>query len=200
MYRESLALFTRLQDEWGRGSALRALAGLAAEQGDGAAALALYEESVLFFRLTGDTRGLAQALLAYGKLALRAGRIADARRILSEGVARWREVGISGGIVRCLLALGGVAAAEGDSERAARLYGAVATHARAHGVSFGERDEVERQSSMSEVRRLLGSEAFSTAWAAGQATSLDEVIEEALGAADAYPPLVSRYLGFRGSY
>src|SRR5262249_17335274 len=72
-YRRGLELFAGVEDRWGCGIALRALAGLAADQADYAAARAMYSDAVAAFRETRDTRGLAQALLGFAKAALRDG-------------------------------------------------------------------------------------------------------------------------------
>jgi len=202
LYRASLALFVRLDDDWGRGIALRALAGLAVDQEDFAVAQALYEESAPFFRETGDTRGLAQALLSLGKVALRLGQVEYAREIFAEAVSRWREVGISTGIVRCLAGLADVAVAQDEPERAVRLYGALATQSTSVGVVFSRTDEAERESNLVDLRFALEDTTYAGAWAMGQAMSLEQAVDDALApvAGLTFPPLVTRFIGIKGSY
>jgi predicted ATPase/DNA-binding XRE family transcriptional regulator len=199
-YRASLTLFEKLGDDWGRAIALRALAGLALDTGDSAGARVLYEQTSSLFRAAGDTRGLAQALLALGKAALRAGDVPRAREALAESIVRWREVGITAGIVRCLPGLAEIDARQGDSARATRTFAAATRHASLLGVRFAQVDRLEHDRVIAELTDQLGDERFAVLWAAGQATTLDQAMDEAVGSVESYPPLVTHVLGLRGSY
>ena len=180
LYRASLNLFESLDDPWGRSIAMRGLAGLELARGQYAAARSLYDESVPLFRQTGDTRGLAQTLLSLGKAALRDGSADHAEEVFAEALARWKDLDISAGVVRCLAGLAMVAAALDRLERAALLFGAANNLAASVGVRYSDGDAQEHVRIVDDLRARLDAPRFDTAWAVGQAMSIDEAIAAAL--------------------
>jgi hypothetical protein len=149
--------------------ARRELGSRAAGRGDLAAARGAFDASVALFRQTGDERGLAQALLGLGRAMLQAGALEEARGLFGESLKRWRDLGLRVGILRNIAGLGEVAAAQGRLGWATILAAAAA--------------EAADESALLRLRAGLGEAAYASAWATGQAMSLDEAIARALDSA-----------------
>jgi hypothetical protein len=114
-------------------------------------------------------------------LAYRQGDYAAARSLHEEGLAIFRELGDKGGIAQSLESLAGLAAVWGRGlERAARLWGAAAALREAIGAPLppSEREKYERE--VGAARAALGEEAFASAWAEGEAMTLEQAIAYAL--------------------
>jgi predicted ATPase/class 3 adenylate cyclase len=90
-----------------------------------------------------------------------------------------RETGFLVSAADCLRVLAWVADQMGEGERAARLLGASATEAERQAIlGYGER--IEREAALASLRAALGEDAWTAAYAAGRALSLEEAIDEAL--------------------
>jgi hypothetical protein len=84
--------------------------------------------------------------------------------------------------------MGGVAVAQGQPERAVRLLGAGEAYLARIKQSFGQPERGEHDGYIAAARAQLGEEAFAAAWAEGQAMTLEQAIDEALGADEALLP------------
>ena len=82
----------------------------------------------------------------------------------------------------CLVELARVAAAQGQPQRAARFLGAVSTPVDAAGFVLNGPDQATFEREVDGVRASLDETVFSTAWAAGQAMTLEQVIAYASAA------------------
>jgi hypothetical protein len=80
------------------------------------------------------------------------------------------------------------AAGTGWAERAARLLGAAAAAREATGALLPPVEQPDHDATVQAARVALGEAAFATAWAAGQALTLDEAVAEALAEDEANPP------------
>jgi hypothetical protein len=105
------------------------------------------------------------------------------RAFCAESLAIRRELGDRRGIAGCLEALAGVAGAQGQHERAARLFGAAAALRESIGAPLPPADSAEIEPRVAAVRAALGEEAFTAAWAAARAMSLEEAVTDASNAA-----------------
>jgi non-specific serine/threonine protein kinase len=190
--RESLRLFGALDSEEGPASAIAPrllLAQLAERQGDAAQAAAHYEEALRLARLGGGLHEQGKILLRLGFFALHQQDLPRASALLREALARLRDGGSLHNVPVGLAGLAGVAAAQGRPERAARLCGAATAElVRRYGREWmsdpADLADVERV--VAAVRATLAEPALGAAWAAGQAVTLEQAIEEALG--DEAPP------------
>ena len=76
-----------------------------------------------------------------------------------------------------------VAAATGEAERAARLFGAAAAQRSKLGVSLPPHDQEFNARYIAQTSSQLGGATFAVAWQDGEAMSLAEAIDLALGKA-----------------
>ena len=93
---------------------------------------------------------------------------------------------------------GGVAAGQGQPERAARLVGAGEGRLTAIGAPVPAAYRDLYMHVVAGVRRVLGEEAYATAFAAGRALSPERAVAEALDDAGAAPGHVQASVSFGG--
>src|SRR5262249_22780676 len=98
-----------------RAKALSWAGDLAADQGDVAAARALYEEGLAIGRELEEKQVIAWSLFGLGAAARDQGEMAAAGSLFGEGLAIWRDLGDRRGIARALRGLGAVAQARDDN-------------------------------------------------------------------------------------
>jgi predicted ATPase len=106
----------------GRARVLFAAAVLAADQGEYAAAEAIFRESLDIARQLGDKPGAAVCLNALGVNARDRGDTAMAHPLFEESLALWRELEDQKAVARSLSNLANVVELEGDYRRARALY------------------------------------------------------------------------------
>lgn len=176
---ESLTIRRQLADKAGIAVSLNNLGTAAIRQGDYAVARPLLEESLLLCREVGDTWLNAAVLDTLGDLTQAQGDHAGARSLYNESLAIYRQLEDHRGIAHCLKGLAAVAGMQGQHTRAAQMFGAAEALREVSGVALSrsERDEDERY--VAAVRADLGEEAFTSAWAAGRAMTLERAIEYA---------------------
>jgi non-specific serine/threonine protein kinase len=159
---------------------LHSLGSLALRQGEYAQARAYLEEGLAVCRDTGNPT-LGHWLLAHlGYVALREGDEARARATFEQAQRRFLPAGNTGGVVYALEGLASLAARQGQPRRAARLFAwADATRASIDGPRPPvEQADVDRD--LAAIRAQLDEATFAVAWAAGQAMTLEQAIDEAL--------------------
>ena len=147
----------------------------------------LLEESLQIARKQGDETGATIPLLNLGTLAVEQDEPVRARALLLDALRALRQLGDEDGAVECLEALAGAAGMQGEGIRAAKLLGAAQAAREKLGATVrpAELGRYERFVSLS--RRGLDEGAWSAAWAAGRAMSLEEAADYALSP-DAGPP------------
>ena len=84
------------------------------------------------------------------------------------------------GGVWCLHGLAWAAAGQGRKERAVRLLGAAEAFREAHGGFLPPGMQATSEQTLKDLRASLTAEAYAAAWMAGQATTLDQTIADAL--------------------
>jgi predicted ATPase/predicted Ser/Thr protein kinase len=105
-----------------RERALFAAGVLVGEQGDYAAANALFSESLDIARLLGDKQGAAVSLNALGVNARDRDDLAVAHSLLEESLALWRDLGDLKAIARALSNLANILKLQGEYEHARSLH------------------------------------------------------------------------------
>jgi predicted ATPase/DNA-binding winged helix-turn-helix (wHTH) protein len=95
---------------------------LAHNQGDYAAARALFAESLALWREIGNKRGIASALNDLGWMAWRQGDYTTTRALSAESLALWQELGETQGIATALTNLGWITHHQGDYTTARALF------------------------------------------------------------------------------
>ena len=176
---ESLAVFEELDDHWGHGIVLHALARLARSAGDYTAAQALCSDSVALFRETGDRWDLARALISLEGMVLHQGDDRMAASLAIESLALGRELGDKHAMFMSLTYLAGAAQTQGQPERAAQLLGAAEALSHAPGDLWAN-DRPVFEGYVTETRAQLGEAAFTRAYGAGQAMTIEQAAGHAL--------------------
>ncbi len=187
---EGLRLYREVDDKPGIALVLGSLGTLAYLQGQFEQAKPLLEERLQIWREFGSQHFVAWSLYALGYLALRQNNVQHAIVLFVEALTLFHALNERHGMARCLAGLAEVAQARGQLERAARLLAATQLLLEANGrlVEYTKWDSADSYSITSQaeferhvaaVRAALGEAAFDAAWAAGQALTLDQAVEEA---------------------
>jgi tetratricopeptide (TPR) repeat protein len=187
-FEESLALSRAVDDRWCIAFSLHVLGNLAFKQGDLKRAEARLEEALAIRREIGARRDIAITLEMLGLVAAWRGEGTRARALGREAVALLREEGDPRAGAESLETLGGIiAGVAGQGEQAARLLGAAAAVRERLGASKAPDEQKEVEQLVAPAREVLGEPAWTAAFTAGTALSLEAAVAEALG--DQPPPL-----------
>jgi hypothetical protein len=115
-----------------------------------------------------------------GFVRFRQGDLQEATALFSEGLEIARQLEMRFGIAVHLVGLAGIAIEQGQPTQGARLLGATEAILQEFETQFFGADRADRDHIIATARAQLDESTFDTAWAAGQALSLDEAIGEAL--------------------
>jgi hypothetical protein len=178
---ENVRLFRDADDAWGLARALDTLGELARWLEEDAQAEALYVESMALYWRMGDDRGLAINLLNRAGLALKRGDPRQASGFLQETGSLCRRLRWEIGLAYCLVGLGAVATLQEQSERAIRLFSAVEALFNNRGHRMQPADRALYDVHLVLARARLDATQGAAAWAAGQALTLEQALEGALG-------------------
>jgi tetratricopeptide (TPR) repeat protein len=173
------------QENGGRhhiGWALSALGDIARHKGTLDEARSRYEAAQTTWRdaVPPYEYGMAHAALNLGRVARLSGDAVLARRCFIESLHRFQHRGRF--IPDCLEELACLAASQGQAEGAARLFGACNTWRAANHEPLFPWDGASYEEPLRTARSSLGEVGFAAAWAEGQAMSLEQAIQYALGA------------------
>ena len=181
LFTEGLELRRELRDRWGVAISLTSLGEVARREGDVAGAATFLADGLALFREVGDQERVAWALHALGRVAEDQGNTTGAGAYFAESLALRREQAHRPGMAASLAGLARVAATTGAPERAARLLAAADALREAGGVTVAPDERVDDERLLATVRAVLGQAAFATAWAAGRALPIEQVVADALG-------------------
>jgi predicted ATPase/transcriptional regulator with XRE-family HTH domain len=181
-FAESLRAFRDSGDRWATRLVLDSLGNMAYLQGDYQRAAAWYEESLALWRELGNRRGSADALDSLAQVALVQGDIGRATALLQESIVLCRDLDYRSGLAWNLQHLGTAAGMFGRAERAAQLWGAAEGLYEAAGKTMRIIDQGIYERTVGTIRLQLGEAAFTAAWAAGHAMSLEQAIVYAVEA------------------
>jgi predicted ATPase len=173
---EGLTLARTLRDPALIAQALNNLGELARAAGDYGRAHGYYAESLDCFRKQGNKVDTPRLVHNLGRVALHQGELALAREYFSESLALFRELGSRRGIAECLDGFAAAALASHAPERAAWLWGAAEALREAASAVMWLADRQEYEQRVALLGRQLHADALATAWAAGRARSLDQVL------------------------
>jgi predicted ATPase len=180
---ESLALARRADDPVLFVGPLLNLGYVAFYQGDLVQAAARFEESLARARQAGIRFNETLALMSLGNLARRQGDLARATTRLREGLSLARQLKDPRVVAETLEYLAMTAATADEAERAAAMLGAAAALRQTHGIPQPPPERADTAAAVVRARAALGESAWQTAFATGQALSLEEAIAQALGEA-----------------
>ncbi|MCI0398225.1 MAG: protein kinase [Chloroflexi bacterium] len=173
-FERSLEIAREVDDKWVLAFPTINLGELAHLQGQYERAAAFYQESLALYGTVGNTWGVAYSL---ARLATMAGFLGDYEQMktsLAESLALFQEMGNSEGMSSCLIGLAGLAAFTGQPQRAARLLGAVDAFRQAIGTPLAVNDLSNYSHFLAMAQNQLDAALFATAWAEGQATTLEQ--------------------------
>jgi predicted ATPase/uncharacterized protein HemY/DNA-binding XRE family transcriptional regulator len=206
-YETSLALFRDLGNRRNCANVLNNLGGVLLGQGAYAGALSLFEESLALFGALEDRGGKALVLEHLGEAATRQGQMQQATTYHQQSLILARDVGdreiIAWNLQDLAVAMirwqHSTAPDEGPSpthaaveytiptpggwlQRAVQLFSAAAGLRAALGAPLPPAEQPWYDRLIVDVRRVLGEDAFTSAWASGEALQLDQAIALALEA------------------
>jgi DNA-binding CsgD family transcriptional regulator/tetratricopeptide (TPR) repeat protein len=192
-FEECLSLYRDLNDAWGISTALAGLGFVCGQRGDYTSARVRLEEALAIWRAKEDKWSKTEALTLLGEVIQRQGEPKQASDVYLECLVLTREVGDKAHSALVLRHLGSVAQSLRQYDRAVRLFAAAAIWDTASGDIFKTLvDPAEHERELAAVRTVIGEEAFSTNWTAGQALTLDQAIEYILVVAEAPEPAPAR--------
>ncbi len=144
---------------------------------------AVLEEGLRVAQAVESRYAIGHALVTRGDLAWRQGDVAAAMPLWKQALEVRCQLAERRGLAGCLERLALTQAVNRQFESAAWLFGAADAQHAALGVGLRHDEEIDHAQLLGLTRDHLG-EAFATAWAAGQAASLDEAVSRAAG----HPP------------
>jgi non-specific serine/threonine protein kinase len=175
---EALAIFQTIGQPYGIASALNYLGDIARVRGDYPTAEARYTASLPLMRRSNVKSDLPALLHNLGNVALAKGERERAAELFAEAIELHRHMGDRMGIAECLNGLAAIAAGA-DPLRAARLYGAAAALRDTLGMPMWAAERIEYERNLAAARSLASDATWESAWAIGQALSLDQALAEA---------------------
>jgi predicted ATPase/transcriptional regulator with XRE-family HTH domain len=179
LYEDALQRFRRLNDTYGIIRALNSQGVLALDTGDLDKATNLFGECLALARTSDDRGNVAIAITNLGWTAAIGG---DVMAICygQEALMLYRELGNKLGVAFCLEGIGAGHIVAGQSERAVQLIGAAHALRRTisalpSGTHFHHIETI-----LEKARNTMSDTAFTSAWRAGEAMSLEQAIEYAM--------------------
>lgn len=154
---------------------------LAMVEDDYARSHKLLAESLHLMREEGDHVRLAAALWRLGHLCWLERHYAQSLTAFTESLTLRLDLKSRRGIAYAIDGVAWVAASTGQAQLAVRLFGATDTHFSAMDTHFHPIEQPAHDAALSAARQALDAATFTTAWAEGQALSLEEAITLALG-------------------
>jgi predicted ATPase/class 3 adenylate cyclase len=192
---EALACYRESGDDLKTAIELQALYGLEAAEGRMEEAQAYLEEAISLAEPLGDEIFLYFFRSEIAMLLVSQGAYAEAHAAVRQCLITARRCGVPGGAAgtaSLLLPAACCVAWQGDLERAARLHGAsdaaIAAAVGDRTINWSDFDERFREREQSALRDQLGSQAYLTAWEAGQRLGPEQAVELALGRVTASRP------------
>jgi tetratricopeptide (TPR) repeat protein len=179
-YQEAFSVAQQTGDMQIIGESLAGLGDMVRRQGDNAKALELYNQGLTIARELGSQFSTSWLLCGLGDIARDEGNSTRAAALYSEGLSLamnddYNKLGVG----RCLLGLARIARSSQQFWRAAQLL--CATEAQLNiDRDLDPLDRAEYERDVAVIRVHLGEEAFTSAWAAGQTTPLEQVISNVL--------------------
>ncbi|HEV8339255.1 MAG TPA: tetratricopeptide repeat protein [bacterium] len=164
-----------LGDRWVLVEALNNLGLIRREQGDYARATALLEETLVLAQELKDKAGTAFAQSNLGIVAWYQGDFERASDFFKESLTLRMELGDKRGIATSLVGLATVATGREEFERAAVLFAAADALRLSIGVPLPPFIRAKYEELLEGTRSALGEDAFTRAWAQGQALTPEQV-------------------------
>ncbi|HTU40647.1 MAG TPA: protein kinase [Candidatus Aquilonibacter sp.] len=182
LYDECLSIFHSAGDTTGVAWTLNYLGDLVGESVDSVAARSYYDRSLSAFRQLGDGWGTASVLCDLGRLNAAEDNYQDAERLYRESIRIFQDLGHRRGIARVLECFAVNAALQSKPEQALRMAGAAAALRQRIGAPLIPAEQVRLEEKLAPARNMLTNTAGLEAWSSGWEMSLEEMVNDALGA------------------
>ena len=179
LYAEALRRFRRLNDAYGIIRALNCQGVLAFDMGNLDTAASLFNECLVLARERKDRGNMALAITNLGWTAALRGD-ETAMGLCQEGMRLYHELGNKLGIAFCLEGVGAGCILVDQSERAVQLFSAANILRQTIATLLGGTHALHVEAMLQRARNALSKETFVSAWARGEALSLEQAIELAL--------------------
>jgi predicted ATPase/class 3 adenylate cyclase/uncharacterized protein HemY len=179
-YQQALEIRRELGDKQGIAYSLNSFGSLAEKQGDYTTAQSFHQDSLTIQRELGDKYGTALSLRSLASVAERQNDTEQARSLYQESLQICRELQEKLGIATCLEGLARVFAAQSLWSASAKLLGAAATLRELLSCPILPADRDRHRQAIHLVKTGLGEDTFDTAWAEGQTTAIEKIIEAIL--------------------
>ncbi len=183
-FEQSLALSQELGNRTFIATALNGLGLVAMYQGDCPKARMLLEESLAIHHSIGNVIGTENSLVNLGYNELHQGNPHNALEYFKKGIEVSLKQGDKEGVAYCLEGLAEIVGLYGEGPehngKSARLFGAAAASRNILGTPLPPMDRAFYDRSMAAIHLQLEDTLFATAWAEGQAMTLEEAVKVAL--------------------
>lgn len=181
--RKGLSLFQELDYQPGIAMAFNMIGEAARLNGDDEGAETAYQNCLLVVEQTGEKRRANFIRENLGFIAMRRHDYPRAEACFRQSLMGALELQYDKmQILGCLSSLGAALGVQGQPERAARFLGAVTAMLEQVGIAQIGDNLTEFSRYLALVREQLDETVFNTCWAEGRAWSLEQAIDEALGA------------------
>ena len=169
-------LGTQVECAWARAN----LGRVAYVQGDAGRAMQCYQESLALFHALHDQASIQEVLLELGRVAHRQGDNAVALQLYRDSLALQGDRGSPAVIADGLEGMAGVIGATGRTIAAVQLFGAAEALRTAFGMPRRPVHQAAYAHALAAIQAQLDAQAFTAAWAEGQAMPLEQAIAYAL--------------------
>lgn len=179
---EGLALAQELEDGAAIASGFNMLGELYRMAGDDERARRAYDRSLAACRETGERFREAMMLTNLSFVAYNVGDFMEARRLADEHLQEMLSMPVKKPCdILALAVVAGTLGRLGEPEKAARLLGASESLMDEMGAAFQRQDQRQIDRYAADVRTRLDESHFHAAWREGQALSLEQAVEYAIG-------------------
>ncbi len=183
-YQQSLTITREIGELWIEASNLNGLGAVAGGLGDRAEARSFVEQSLAVTRQIGDRSKEVWNLSDLGQISRLEGDLAGARAFCAQSLTLARRLGKTTDITYALEECAALAMAGNAPSRAACLAGAAQSAREGISAILPPKQRRTHEQTMADAREALGEEAFSDAWDAGRAMTLEQAVEYALSEGD----------------
>jgi predicted ATPase/DNA-binding CsgD family transcriptional regulator len=181
MSKRALTIFRELDDMPGMALALNTLGELERLSGNYELAKEAYEETLAICRETGEIYRQSMNMANLAFVAYDEGEYERGKELAMSILKQRMEIGWIEWALIGLMVLAGPLGKLGEPEKAARLLGVQSAISGEMGIYYQPGDQPEVDKYIADVCTQLDEAAFETAWAEGQAMTLEQAVAYALG-------------------
>ena len=179
-YQQSLAITREIGERWIEAANLNGLGSVACDQGDCAEARSHVEQSLAITREIGDRSKEVWHLSDLGQISRLEGDLVEARALCVQSLTLASRLGEITDITYTVEERAALAMAENAPPRAARLAGAAQAAREGISAILPPKQRRTHEKTVAAARAALGEDAFTDAWNAGRAMTMEQAVEYAL--------------------